>query len=247
MLAFAFWNGRDRILKERLFGVTGPQGSHGEDVKEVYFYSDNTPSHSYMRMLYRYPHAAFPYERLIAANAGRAKSQSEWELEHTGALNDGRYFDIELEYAKADPDDIFIRVTATNCGPDPAELHILPTLWFRNTWSWGRDDRRPIMRASSDITMRSPAIHASHHALGEYELHCHRADGLLFTENETNSERLFASRSRHRFVKDGINDCIVDGRADAVNTDGPARRLPPITISQSRQVQAKRFAFGSGD
>ena len=218
-LAFAFWNGRDSILKERLFGATGPQGSHGEDVKEIYFYSDNTPSHSYMRMLYRYPQAAFPYEQLIAANQGRAKSERECELEDTGVLRDGRYFEIELEYAKVDPDDVFIRVSATNCGPEPAELHILPTLWFRNTWAWGRDDRRPIMRASSDVTMRSPAIHATHYALGEYELHCKGASELLFTENETNTERLFASPNRHRFAKDGINDFVVGGRADAVNPE----------------------------
>jgi hypothetical protein len=218
-LAFAFWNGRDEMLKERLFGVTGPQGSHGEDVKEVYFYTDCTPTHSYMRMLYRYPQARFPYQELVAANHGRPKEAPEAELWDTGILGEERYFDISLEYAKVDPDDFFIRVTATNRGPEPAELRVLPTIWFRNTWVWGRDDRRPSLRASSDLTGHCPAIQASHHALGDYELHCEGAKELLFTENETNSERLFSSPNRSRFVKDGINDFIVHGRTEAVNPE----------------------------
>ena len=218
-LAFAFWNGRDAMLKERLFGVTGPQGSHGEDVKEIYFYTDCTPTHSYMRMLYRYPQARFPYEELVTANHGRPKEAPEAELWDTGILREQRCFDISLEYAKVDPDDFFIRVTATNRGPEPAELHVLPTIWFRNTWAWGRDDRHPSLRASSDLTGRCPAIQASHHALGDYALHCEGAKELLFTENETNSERLFSSPNRARFVKDGINDFIVHGRQEAVNRE----------------------------
>ena len=218
-LAFAFWNGRDAFLKERLFGVTGPQGSHGEDVKEVYFYTDCTPTHSYMQMLYRYPQARFPYEELVAANQGRRKSESEFELWNTGVLNEQRYFDILFEYAKVDPDDIFIRVTATNRGPDPATLHVLPTLWFRNTWAWGRDDYRPVLRASSDLAGRCPTIQATHDELGDYKLHCEDAQDLLFTANETNTERLFGSPNSHRFVKDGINDFIVQGREEAVNPE----------------------------
>jgi hypothetical protein len=218
-LAFAFWNGRDPILKERLFGVTGPQGSHGEDVKEVYFYTDSTPTHSYMRMLYRYPQARFPYEELVAANHGRPKHEPEFELWDTGILRDHRYFDISLEYAKVDPDDFFIRVTATNRGSEAAPLHILPTLWFRNTWSWGRDDHRPSLRASSDLAGHCPTIQATHPKLGDYKLHCEDARDILFTENETNTERLFASPNKHPFVKDGINDFIVDGRTDAVNPE----------------------------
>ena len=136
--AFAFWNGRDPILKERLFGLTGPQGNHGEDVKELYWYIDNTPSHSFMRMMYRYPHAAFPYEELITQNAARSKGEGEFELWDTAAI-ESDFFDIEIEYAKNSTDDILIRVTAKNCGPKAALLHILPTLWFRNTWSWGRN------------------------------------------------------------------------------------------------------------
>src|SRR5687768_12065573 len=216
-LAFAFWNGRDAMLKERFFGVTGPQGSHGEDVKEVYFYVDNTPTHSYMRMLYRYPQAPFPYDELVAVNSGRSKRDPDVELWDLGLLRDQRYFDIVLEYAKVDADDIFIRLTATNRGPEAAPLHLLPTLWFRNTWSWGADKRLPTLRASSDRFTHCPAIQAMHHGLGEYKLHCDGAPDLLFTENETNTERLFASRNKVRFVKDAINDFVVHGRKEAVN------------------------------
>jgi hypothetical protein len=216
-LAFAFWNGRDPFLKERFFGVTGPEGNHGEDVKEIYFYTDATPTHSYMRTLYRYPQRRFPYEELVAANRGRPKAAAEPELWETGILSDDRYFDIVLEYAKIDPDDFFISVTATNRGPEPALLHVLPTLWFRNTWSWGRDDRRPVLHESSDAA--GPTIHATHQGLGEYKLCCEHAPELLFTENETNSERLFAAPNRSRFVKDGINEFVVNGRKEAVNPE----------------------------
>ena len=146
-LAWTFWNGKDPILKERLFGLSGPQGNHGEDVKELYWHLDNTPSHSYMRMLYRYPQNRFPYEELISRNGSRSRLEPEFELWHTNVLAENRYFDIEITYAKATPDDILIRATATNRGPDPANLHLLPTLWFRNTWSWGRDPRKPTLRA----------------------------------------------------------------------------------------------------
>jgi hypothetical protein len=245
-LAFAFWNGRDRILKERLFGVTGPQGSHGEDVKEIYFYTDNTPSHSYMRMLYRYPQAAFPYEQLIAANAGRSKRDPEFELWDTGILRDNRYFDITLEYAKVDPDDFFIRVTATNRGPDAAELHVLPTLWLRNTWAWGRNHRRGELRASSDVASRCPTIRANHHRLGEYKLHCEGKPDLLFTENETNSELLFSAPNRQPFVKDGINDFIVHGRTAAVNPERIGTKAAahyPFTIEAGASKEV-RLWFG---
>ena len=218
-LAFAFWNGRDPMLKERLFGVTGPQGSHGEDVKEVYFYTDSTPTHSYMRMLYRYPQGRFPYEELVTANHGRPKRDPEFELWDTGILREQRYFDISLEYAKVDPDDCFIRVTATNRGPEAAELHILPTLWFRNTWTWGRDDYKPELRASSDVTAHCPTIHATHRGLGEYLLRCEAADDLLFTENETNIARLFGASNKQPFVKDGIDNFVVHGRTETVNPD----------------------------
>ena len=206
--AFAFWNERDAILKERFFGLTGPQGNHSEDVKEIYFYTDNTPSHSYMRMVYRYPQAAFPYEQLIATNRTRSKLDPEFELWDTGALNAG-FFDIEIEYAKAGPDDIFIRANATNHGPNAAALHILPTLWFRNTWSWGRDERLPNLRVGSDDALNVAVIEGTHHSLGKYRLYCEGTDDLLFTENESNARRLWNAPNRSEFVKDAFHDFVV--------------------------------------
>src|SRR4030095_158831 len=179
--AWAFWNGNDPILKERLFGLSGPQGNHGEDVKEVYWYLDNTPSHSFMRMIYRYPQTSFPYEELIRQSAARSKSEPEFELWDTSALDDG-FFDIEIAYAKNSIDDVLIRVTATNCGPTPAPLHILPTLWFRNTWSWGREAPRPNLHIGPVDSSNLRIVEASHDLLGEYRLYCENADELLFTE-----------------------------------------------------------------
>jgi Glycosyl hydrolase family 63 C-terminal domain len=210
--AWAFWNGNDPILKERPFGLSGPQGNHGEDVKELYWYLDNTPSHSYMRMLYRYPQAHFPYDELVSRTAARSRMEPEFELWHTGVLDENRFFDIEITYTKAGPEDILIRATATNRGPDPANLHLLPTLWFRNTWSWGRDDRKPILREAAPNVIES-----AHHDLGTYHLHCENVDGALFTENESNFERLWAVANRSRFVKDSINDAVLLNRIDLVN------------------------------
>src|SRR5215469_5201265 len=214
--AFAFWNQRDPFLKERFFGVTGPQGNHGEDVKELYWYIDNTPSHSFMRMIYRYPQTVFPYEELIVQNATRSKRDGEFELWHTGALKAG-FFDIEIDYAKNSTDDILIRATATNCGPSPAPLHILPTLWFRNTWSWGRDGHRPNLRIGSSDSSKIGIIEASHDVLGEYRLYCDDADELLFTENESNAERLWGVPNVMPFVKDSIDDYVVRAKQNAVN------------------------------
>ena len=215
--AFALWNERDPFLKERFFGLTGPQGNHGEDVKEIYWYNDSTPTHSLMRMVYRYPQAAFPYEQLIQENGNRSKMIGEFELWDTGALADDRFFDIEIEYAKADPYDILIRANVTNCGPEPAVLHLLPTLWFRNTWSWGRDNYKPAMQEDSSSDQKIVAINASHKMLGEYRLYCEGADRLLFTENETNVERLWGTQNPTPFVKDSINDCVVNGQFERVN------------------------------
>jgi len=214
--AFAFWNERDPFLKERLFGVTGPQGNHGEDVKELYWYTDSTPSHSYMSMLYRYPQARFPYEELIAQSGARSKMEGEFELRDTGVFAENRFFDIEIEYAKADPHDILVRATATNCGNEFATLHLLPTIWFRNTWSWGRNSPKPMLRAVKDKD-RPDVIAASHHLFGEYNLFCEAADNLLFTENESNAERLWTVRNAAPFVKDSINDCVVRDKIDIVN------------------------------
>ena len=215
--AFAFWNERDPILKERLFGLTGPQGNHGEDVKEVYFYDDNTPTHSYMRMTYRYPQAAFPYQELVRQNAARSKRESEFEIADTGVFAQG-FFEIESEYAKQSAADILIQVRVENRGPEKARLHLPPTLWFRNTWSWGRDDRKPHLRLSEE-SGATPCILASHYCLGDYKLACEGAEAFLFTENESNSERLWGAPNANRFVKDGINDFVVQSRTEAVNPD----------------------------
>ena len=215
--ALAFWNERDPFLKERFFGVTGPQGNHGEDVKEIYWYHDNTPSHSMMRMAYRYPQRAFPYEQLVSESGRRSKMEDEYELWDTGVLADDRFFDIEIEYAKASPCDILIRVNATNCGPESAVLHLLPTLWFRNTWSWGRDNRKPAMQEAARSDEKIAMIDATHPDIGTYRLYCEKADRLLFTENETNLERLWGVPNPTPFVKDRINDCLIQDRFELVN------------------------------
>jgi hypothetical protein len=216
--AFAFWNERDSFLKERLFGLTQPQGNHGEDVKEVYWYTDSTPTHSFMRMVYRYPQSRFPYEELIAQNGARSKMEGEFEIWDTTAFADNRFFDIEVEYAKADPRDILIRVNAKNCGPEPAALHLLPTIWFRNTWSWGRDQGKPRLRKTSDRG-HIAVITASHPALGDYDLFCDSVDDLFFTENESNAERLWGIPNPTPFVKDSINDRVVNQKIDIVDPD----------------------------
>jgi hypothetical protein len=215
--AFAFWNERDPILKERMFGLAGPQGNHGEDVKEIYFYEDSTPSHSYMRMTYRYPQVAYPYGDLVRVNGERGKLEPEFELWDTGALDAGRFFEIEIEYAKLAADDILVRVRATNCGPDAAPLHILPTLWFRNTWSWNSNSPKPQLQERTQMSSGVQIIDATHHALGTYSLYCDRADRLLFAENESNTQRLWGVPNAHPFVKDSINDAVVHDTCDALN------------------------------
>src|SRR5882724_4788205 len=210
--AWAFWNGQDPILKERLFGLAGPQGNHGEDVKELYWYLDNTPSHSYMQMLYRYPQTRFPYDELVSSNAARSRTEPEFELWHTNTLAENRYFDIEITYAKATPEDILVRATATNRGPEPATLHFLPTIWFRNTWSWGRDARKPSLREATPAM-----IEARHDGLGSYEFHCEDAEQFFFTENESNLQRLWGAPNHSPFVKDSINDAVTQNKIDIVN------------------------------
>jgi hypothetical protein len=214
--ALALWNGRDPFLKERLFGLTNREGNHGEDVKECYFYLDVTPTHSYLKFLYKYPQAEFPYERLVEENRRRNKQTPEFELIDTGIFDDNRYFDIFVEYAKATAEDILIRITTHNRGPETAELHLLPTLWFRNTWSWGHDDRRPKVKAMASAN-KIALIEAGHFYYGKRWLACAGAPELLFTENETNFKRLFGVENRTPYVKDGINDYIVHGRREAVN------------------------------
>lgn len=216
--ALAFWNGNDPILKERMFGLTGPEGNHGEDVKEVFFYLDSTPTHSYMKMNYKYPHAAFPYETLIAENQRRTRRDPEFELWDTGIFSENRYFDIDIEYAKASPDDILCRVTVRNMGPDPAPIHILPTLWFRNTWSWGRNDTKPQMKLEHDA--ERVFVSSSHEAIGTYDLHADLAQDWLFCENETNNRHLYGSENASPYTKDAFHRRIIHGAHEAVN---PAR------------------------
>jgi len=213
--ALALWNGRDGILKERLFGLTNSESNHGEDVKEYYFYLDSTPTHSYMKYLYKYPQAAFPYADLVASNRGRGRHEFEYELLDTGVFDEDRYFDVFVEYAKASAEDILIEITVHNRGPESAEVHVLPTLWFRNEWSWVEGAARPSL-AQADFQGRA-VVKANHAALGERYLFCDGNPALLFTENETNTERLFGVANRTPYVKDGIHSFIVDGRESAVN------------------------------
>jgi len=216
--ALALWNGADPILKERMFGLTGNEGNHGEDVKEYYFYLDNLPSHAYMKYLYKYPQRAYPYADLVQQNKRRGRSDPEYELLDTGIFDDDRYFDVVVEYAKAGPEDILIRISATNRGPEASPLHLLPTLWFKNDWSWTTGRSKPgIEIARSGRTML--VLKTAHRAMEPHWLHCETPAAALFTENESNLERLYGVPNASPFVKDGIHEFVVDGRRDAVNPD----------------------------
>src|SRR2546423_9953121 len=228
--AVALWNGRDAILKERLFGLSGNEGNHGEDVKEQYFYLDSTPTHSYMRMLYKYPHAAFPYEQLVTENRRRGKEAPEFELLDTGVFDQSRYFDVFVEYAKADVEDILIRITAVNRGPRSAVLHLLPTLWFRNTWSWGKDLRRPSARMGTSVP-GSVCVELEHWQYGKRWLLSAGNPELLFTENETNYERLFGAKNR-LYVKDGFHSYLIQGDKGAVNPAHNGTKLPAHYVAE---------------
>ena len=212
--ALALWNGNDAILKERLFGLTGNEGNHGEDVKECYYYLDNTPTHTWMKYLYKYPQSAFPYIELVEENGRRGKADREYELLDTGIFDGGRYFDVFVEYAKAGVEEILIRITAWNRGPETAELHIVPTVWFRNTWSWGLGNPKPQLkrcgRGETVIELNEPDY-------GNRWIWFDGSPRLLFTENETNYRRLFAYDGGSQYTKDGIGDFIVSGRPNAVN------------------------------
>jgi hypothetical protein len=220
--AVALWNGTDPILKERLFGLAGPQGNHGEDVKECYFYLDATPSHSYLKALYKYPQREYPYARLVEENRRRGKQDAEFELVDTGIFDDGRYFDVTAEYAKASSEDILVRLTIENRGPLPASLHVLPTLWFRNTWSWGRTGEgywpKPRLARGGDGA-GDGAIVAEHASLGRYRFVADGSPAVLFTDNETNVERLFGTSNGSPHVKDAFHDYVVHGRRDAVSPE----------------------------
>ncbi|MBS0560390.1 MAG: glucosidase [Proteobacteria bacterium] len=222
-LSVALWNGRDPFLKERLFGVTNTQGNHGEDVKELYFYLDATPTHSYMRMLYKYPQAAFPYEQLIAENARRGRQDPEFEITDTAAFDDGRYFDVVTEYAKASPRDILMRVTVTNRAPEAATLHLLPHLWARNTWSWAEGRARPALRQEGQ------AVLADHPLEPPMRLDADQSAAWLFCENDTNTPLLFDAKETGPF-KDGINDCVVNGAREAVSADAAGTKCAALLV-----------------
>src|SRR5256886_6613239 len=205
-------------LFRSLFGLTGPEGNHGEDVKEYYFYLDATPTHSYMKYLYKYPQRAFPYADLVEENRRRDRRAPEYELIDTGVSDDDRYFDVVVEYAKAAPDDVLVRITATNRGPEAAELHLLPTLWYRNTWSWDlASPERPTLRAGA--AGGHATIEAEHDSLGARWLYCEGVPELLFTENDTNVERLYGRPNATPYVKDSINDYVVGRKRQALNPE----------------------------
>ena len=260
--ALALWNGRDPILKERLFGLTGSEGNHGEDVKESYFYLDSTPTHSYMKALYKYPQAEFPYARLVEENRRRGKSDPEFELADTGVFDENRYFDVFVEYAKAAPDDLLIRITVANRGPEAARLDVLPTLWFRNTWSWGRTGEgywaRPRIAAAG-----AGELVAEHETLGRFRLAADATEPgpvrpeLLFTENATNAARLFGASNSARYVKDAFHEYVVRGRAGAVSPSAegtkaaalyrlevPAGGEATLRLRLAAETEAFREPFG---
>jgi hypothetical protein len=249
--ALALWNERDPILKERLFGLTNSESNHGEDVKEYYFYVDSTATHSYMKYLYKYPQREFPYGDLVETSRRRSREELEYELLDTGAFDEDRYFDVFLEYAKEGPEDILIKVTVHNRGPEAARLQVLPTLWFRNTWSWGKEGTKPFLGESDG------AIHAFHPELGDYTLACDGGPELLFTENESNAARLWGQPNPTPFVKDAFHDYVVAGNTAAVNPqkmgtkaaaryilDVPAGGASVVRLRLSAKLPAKPFGTG---
>jgi len=249
--ALALWNGQDPILKERLFGLTNTEGNHGEDVKECYFYLGATPTSSYLKGLYKYPQTEFPYAVLVDENHRRSREDPEFELLDTGIFDDHRYFDVIVEYAKSSPNDILIRVTAANRGPEAAVLHLLPTVWFRNTWSWGRLDQEygamPGLRQAGEGT-----VLCVHPTLGRFHFHARSNPGgrtptLLFTDNQTNNERLFHASNQSRYVKDAFHDYVIQGRSDAVNpaatgTKAAAHYVLNIAAQESTTIDLRLFA-----
>jgi hypothetical protein len=235
--ALALWNGKDPILKERLFGLTNSESNHGEDVKEYYFYLDSTPTHSYMKYLYKYPQAAYPYARLVDTSRGRSRNEFEYELLDTGVFDEDRYFDVFVEYAKETPEDLLIQISIHNRGPDLAELHVLPTLWFRNQWSWHAGSSRPGLREDSTVPSNTVVV-AVDQELGERRLTCKGPVPLLFTENETNTERIFGVVNRSPYVKDSINAYIVEGRKAAVN---PKKNGTKVAADYHLSVPAGEF------
>ena len=244
--ALALWNGRDPILKERLFGLTNSEGNHGEDVKEYYFYIDSTPTHSYMKYLYKYPQREYPYSDLVQTNKRRSREEMEYELLDTGVFDDDRYFDVFVEYAKGGPEDVLIRISVHNRGPEAAQLHLLPTLWFRNTWQVEPEMPKPVLQAVNNTGVR-----ASVPNLGEYILECEGASELLFTENETNSTRLWGQPNSTPYVKDAFHEYVIAGRREAVNpartgTKAAAHYVLDVPAGGSQVVRLRLSTKSSG-
>ncbi len=245
--AVALWNGHDPILKERMFGLTNSEANHGEDVKEYYFYVDSTPTHSYMKYLYKYPQAEFPYRDLVEANKRRSREEMEYELLDTGIFDADRYFDVFVEYAKGDPEDTQIRISVFNRGPEAAQIHVLPTLWFRNTWSWGDDDPKPVL-----TQVDGGRIHASHAKLGDYTLQCENATELLFTENESNAKRLWGQPNPSPYVKDAFHRYVISGESGAVNpakagTKAAAHYVLDVPAGGSKVVRLRLSTKAAAD
>ncbi len=246
--ALALWNGHDPILKERMFGLTNSEANHGEDVKEYYFYVDSTPTHSYMKYLYKYPQREYPYRDLIETNRRRSREELEYELLDTGIFDDDRYFDVFVEYAKAEPEDMLIRVTVHNRGPEAAEIHVLPTLWFRNTWSWGGEAHgKPNLRQTGDGT-----ILATHPTMVDYTLQCEGDPEMLFTENESNASRLWGESNPSPYVKDAFHEYVVGGNREAVNpaksgTKAAAHYVLQVPAGEHRSVRLRLSARPSAD
>jgi hypothetical protein len=254
--ALALWNGVDPILKERLFGLTNSEGNHGEDCKEYYFYLDSTPTHSYMKMLYKYPQTAYPYEDLVEKNHARTRLQQEYELIDTGVFDKDKYFDVFVEYAKADPEDILVRITVENRGPDAATLHLLPTLWFRNVWGRDKAMAKPELRRQNGTSEESVVV-ARHEALGQFFLHCEGDVPLLFTDNESNEKRLSGKENVSPFVKDGFHEYVVHGNKGAVNPEGFGTKAAAYyqvkvdgrksSVVRLRLSRAEKIAGGVGE
>ena len=246
----ALWNGRDPILKERMFGLTNSESNHGEDVKEYYFYIDSTPTHSYMKYLYKYPQLEYPYRELVETNRKRSREEFEYELLDTGIFDEDRYFDVFVEYAKAGPEDTLIKISVHNRGPEAAQIQVLPTLWFRNTWSWDNDELKPILGQIDE-----EKIYASHPTVGDYTLQCEGAKELIFTENESNAYRLWGQHNPSPYVKDSFHQYVISGASDAVNpqkkgTKAAARYVLDVPAGGSKvlrlRLSAKRTADGFG-
>ena len=256
--ALALWNGRDPIIKERLFGLTNSEGNHGEDVKEYYFYLDSTPTHSYMKYLYKYPQAAYPYSDLVETNRRRNREEPEYELLDTGVFDNDRYFDVFVEYAKADAEDLLVRITVCNRGAETAPLHLLPTLWYRNTWSWAGGGTKPVL---AKVDGHGGAVIHAHHTdplfqdlLADYYLYCEGEVPLLFTENETNNERIFGISNSSPYVKDGFDSYLVHNRQDGVNPFQTGTKAAPhyqLSVaagsSQTVRLRLSRTAPRAGD